>query len=233
MILSIVFTLALLNILVGIDSQTAEADLNESTRIKNIPKDVRTQAELLPFGAASSSYNANKEFWETIYQNSLFNVRTTYNALSGDRVCMSCPIDRSLYNTLYLDAMAQVGDGSLNSAKSFSKNGATEYPPRFSISWTTQLGEGRTIFFCRNNTKITPTPVYISVDDENDIVPSGRQRPRGGSTTAELDYTCENNRLCLINVRHNFPTTYQCLFKSFIQSVKLNVIGKLQINKSF
>jgi hypothetical protein len=249
--LSIIFSLALLYIILtaaAVDSQAAavENDFSESTRVKYSPKDARAQSELLPFGAAaaaSSNYNANKEFWETIYQNSIFNVRTTYNALSGDRVCMSCPIDRSLYNTLYVEAMSQAGYGGAaqNPTRSSSNNNGGsagggsggDYPPRFTISWTTQLGEGRTIFFCRNNTKITSTPVYISINDENDIVPPGRQPARGGGgggggggPTAELDYTCENNRLCLINVRHNFPVAYQCLFKSFIQSVKLNVIGK-------
>jgi hypothetical protein len=153
--------------------------------------------------------SSNKEFWDQIYQNSMLNTKTKYNALSGDKVCFSCPIDRNIFTSLYHEAI----DGRSNGT-----------PPRITISWATQLNENRVIFFCRNNTRIATNPVILSLNQES-LDKSNSIYENDGS---ELDYSCENNYLCLINVKKSYPQIYQCFIKSYVLNVKLNVIGKYQ-----
>jgi hypothetical protein len=151
----------------------------------------------------------NKKFWDQLYQNSMLNTKTKYNAMSGDKVCFSCPIDRNTFTSLYHDAVDQISNGT---------------PPRITISWAAQLNENRVIFFCRNNTRLASNPVLLSrtivsqeISEKGNII--------NEDDGSELDYSCENNNLCLINVRRSYPQTYQCFIKSYVLNVKLNVIG--------
>lgn len=144
----------------------------------------------------------NKLFWDNIYQNSLINTKTKYNSLSGENVCFTCPIDRSTFNSLYTDA-AKV-----------SQTPDSRSPPQITIAWSSQLSDNRVIFFCRNNTRIAQSPLFLSSD--NDLA----------SDSGQLEYSCEKNRLCLTNLKYNYPENYQCMVKSYVLNVKLNVIGK-------
>ena len=112
---------------------------------------------------------------------------------------------------------------------------AVTTPPRITISWATELNENRVIFFCRNNSRIASNPVYLSLGagdrnheeaDGAEQDPNAIQSSGGRGESGELEYSCENNNLCLLNVKKSYPLTYKCFVKSYILPVKLNVIGK-------
>ena len=156
----------------------------------------------------------NKEFWESMYQNSILNTKRRYNVLNGDRICFTCPIDRNTFTQLY------------NDARKSSKLNSNQAPPPITIVWAAELSQKRLIFFCRNNTKISQRPIYLT----NEIAASdGQSSSIDHSSAAELDYSCEHNRLCLNDVKNSYPDTYQCSIKSFVSNVKMNVIGKLLV----
>ncbi|CAF0842396.1 unnamed protein product [Brachionus calyciflorus] len=155
-----------------------------------------------------SSTELNKEFWETLYQNSLLNTRNKYNVLNDEKVCFTCPVDRSTFTSLYheaIDAMTQ-------------QNQQHQAPPRVTISWIAQLNENRVIHFCSNNTRKVNNPLQLSSNGMN-------SNEVGMST--QLEFSCENNRLCLHNVKNAYPKNYQCLIKSYVLDVKLDVIVQL------
>ena len=183
---------------------------NKDDLTGRIETDLARQSE-----AIYEERSSNKDFWDNIYQNSILNTKTRYNTLSGEKVCFTCPIDRSTFTSLFHQA-----------AKTANTPG--EAPPRITIAWSTQLSENRMIFFCRNNTRMSSAPIFLGSDNEN-----GQQADfgtvRGGGDGGELDYSCENDRLCLINLRHNYPENYQCLVKSYVLNVRLNVIGKFYL----
>lgn len=149
----------------------------------------------------------NKRFWDNIYQNSILYTKSSYNSLSGDNVCFTCPIDRSTYQSLYENAQR---GSNLNEG---------EIPPRVTIAWRSQLADNRVIFFCRNNSRVVSSPIYLSNDNEYD-------HNMGSDTSGQLDFSCDDNKLCLANLKHNYPKKYQCLVKSYVLDVNLNVIGK-------
>lgn len=153
----------------------------------------------------------NKEFWESMYQNSILNTKRRYNVLNGDRICFTCPIDRNTFTQLY------------NDARKSSKLNSNQAPPPITIVWAAELSQKRLIFFCRNNTKISQRPIYLT----NEIANDGHSSSIDHSSAAELEYSCEHNRLCLNDVKNSYPDTYQCSIKSFVSNVKMNVIGKL------
>lgn len=155
---------------------------------------------------ALSTSTLNKNFWDNIYQNSILNTKTKYNTLAGEKVCFTCPIDRNTFQSLF--HQAELASGQTG-----------KVPPRITIAWTTQLSGNRMIFFCRNNTRMTRSPIHLGSDTTS-------------SDGGQLDYTCENDRLCLTNLKHNYPENYQCLVKSYVLPVKLNVIGKFIFNLS-
>jgi hypothetical protein len=157
---------------------------------------------------SSQKKDTNKEFWDLLYQNSMLNSKVKYNSLNGDKVCFVCPVDRNIFTSLYHDALA------IN----YGKNNGT--PNRITISWATQFNENRIVFFCRNNTKIALNPVILSYSNDLDGLNNVND-----NNVSELDYICENNKLCLINVKKSYPQTYQCFIKSYVLNVKLNVIG--------
>ena len=157
---------------------------------------------------------ANKEFWDRLYHNAFSNTKTKYDVLNGDRVCLTCPIDRAMYNNLYHEVA-----GAYNTS-------SNQVPPRVSITWTSQLPNDHTIFYCRNNMRVNQMPAVQNYDTDGY---SEQQRGRG---SGEVDFTCENNQLCLRNVRYHYPDSYQCLIRSYVQSVKLNVIGKSKMSAS-
>ena len=193
-------------ILVGI---TMSIPYNKDDLTGRIETDLAMQSE-----ATNEERTSNKDFWDNIYQNSILNTKTKYNTVSGEKVCFTCPIDRSTFTSLFHQA-----------AKSANTPG--EAPPRITIAWSTQLSENRMIFFCRNNTRMSSAPIYLGSDNENgQQADFGTIRTSGGGDGGELDYSCENDRLCLINLRHNYPENYQCLVKSYVLNVRLNVIGK-------
>jgi hypothetical protein len=167
-----------------------------------------------------ASIDPNQEFWESLHQNSMFNTRKTYNVPNNEKVCFTCPIDREIFKNLY-DAAA----GSTHAVYGGQK--VVPAPPRVSIAWATELPENRLIFFCRNNTKITTSPIHLSSDYD---INGGGDKSLGDS---QLDYTCENNRLCLLNAKNNYPHMYKCYVKSHVLNVKLNVIGKLEFFFNF
>jgi hypothetical protein len=176
----------------------ANANLYSSTSMVEFGDE---PAHATPHTGEMTTSTMNKNFWDNIYQNSILNTKTRYNTLAGEKVCFTCPIDRNTFQSLFHQAELASG-----------KPG--EVPPRLTIAWTTQLSGNRMIFFCRNNTRMTRTPIHLGSDnDEAD----------GG----QMDYSCENDRLCLSNLKHNYPENYQCLVKSYVLPVKLNVIGKL------
>jgi hypothetical protein len=156
----------------------------------------------------------NKEFWESMYQNSILNTKRRYNVLNGDRICFTCPIDRNTFTQLY------------NDARKSSKLNSNQAPPPITIVWAAELTQKRLIFFCRNNTKISQRPIYLT----NEISSEGHSSPLDHSSAAELEYSCEHNRLCLNDVKNSYPDTYQCSIKSFVSNVKMNVIGKHLVN---
>lgn len=177
----------------------------------------RNVDDLEPVTLSTASENAinklmpasesNKQFWDNMYQNSLLNTKTKYNSLSGENVCFTCPIDRNTFDSLFREAAKAAGtpDGMA--------------PPRVTITWSSPLTNDRLIFFCRNNTRMTSSPIYLS-SDNND------QNSLGASDSGQIEYSCDNNRLCLTNLKHNYPENYQCMVKSYLLNVKLNVIGK-------
>lgn len=156
----------------------------------------------------TDSRSLNKEFWEQIYQNSMLNTRTRYSVLNDERVCFTCPIDRGIFNSLYAEAMDQTNISNLQSL------------PPLTITWAAQLNEQRVLFFCRNNSRLSTNPIHLS---SNDLTSSGTVYT---STGTELEYSCENHRLCLTNVKNSFPKNYQCFVKSYVLNVRLDVIGK-------
>ena len=168
--------------------------------------------------AVLASTDPNQEFWETLHQNSMFNTRKTYNVPNNEKVCFTCPIDREIFKSLY-DAAA----GSTHAVYGGQK--VVPAPPRVSIAWATELPENRLIFFCRNNTKITTSPIHLSSDYDMNGGGGAGDKSLGDS---QLDYTCENNRLCLLNAKNSYPHMYKCYVKSHVLNVKLNVIGKLE-----
>lgn len=164
--------------------------------------------ETNPLDASKSSSDLNKEFWEIMYQNSMLNTRTKYNVLNDEKVCFTCPIDRNIFTSLYHDAL---DSGAANAQQQH------QAPPRVTISWATQLNENRIIFFCKNNTRRATNPLYIS-SDESSI--------ENGMSSTQMEFSCENNRLCLHNVRNSYPKNYQCYVKSYVLNVRMDVIGK-------
>jgi hypothetical protein len=159
---------------------------------------------------------SNKQFWDKIYTNSLLNTKTKYNSLSGENVCFTCPIDQTTFDSLYQEAK-----------RTQQQQESSKSPPKITIAWSSQLSNDRVIFFCRNNTRMTSSPIYLSSDQmDSDLIHTD-----GGSSSSDssqLEYSCDNNRLCLTNLKHNYPENYQCMVKSYVLNVKLNVIGKLK-----
>lgn len=166
-----------------------------------------------------ASADSNQEFWETLHQTSMFNTRKTYNVPNNEKVCFTCPIDREIFTSLYHEASTGVGDTNQIYGKK-----VVPAPPRVSISWATEMSENRLIFFCRNNTKITTSPIHLSNDYDTQI--GGNDLMQKSVGDSQLDYTCENNRLCLLNAKNNYPHMYKCYVKSYVLNVKLNVIGR-------
>jgi hypothetical protein len=157
--------------------------------------------------SVSNSYNkvfmqTNKEFWDQMYQNSMINKKTKYDIINGGNICLTCPIDRNTFNSLYNEARVQANISSSSQA-----------PPKLNIGWTSSMSSDRVTFFCRNNSKVVKHPIYLN---KNEL-----------STNNELEYICEENKLCLINVKSSYPHKYQCLVKSHVLDVQLNVVGKL------
>lgn len=154
-----------------------------------------------------SIQESNKRFWDTIYQNSKFNTKSAYNMMSGDNVCFTCPINADTYKSLY------------ENAQRASNLDDTEIPPRVTIAWRSQMPDNRVIFFCRNNTRVVSSPVYLSSENEF-------EQNLGADSGGQLEYSCEDNKLCLANLKYNYPKKYQCMVKSYVLDVNLNVIGK-------
>ena len=149
----------------------------------------------------SPTIDPNREFWESIFQNSILNTKRRYNVLQDDRVCFTCPIDSNTFSLLYKEAHKSQKDNP-------------QHLPAISISWSTEVNPERLIFFCRNNTKISSIPIYLN----SQVV--GRN-----SKQDELKYSCEHNRLCLEDVKKTYPETYQCSIKAYVATVKMNVLG--------
>lgn len=189
----------------GVEPETMEA--NESNRVDKI-----------------STANVATEFWEQIYQNSMLNTKSRYSVLNDERVCFTCPIDRTTFTSLYHEALDQSSSQTLGSMQSL---------PPLTITWAAQLNENRVIFFCRNNSRLTSSPVYLS-GDVMGAAGGGAAAAAAASLAhhqqqqhgAQLDYSCESNRLCLSSVKSFYPKSYQCFVKSYILNVKLDVIGK-------
>jgi hypothetical protein len=157
----------------------------------------------------SNSYNkvftqTNKEFWDQMYQNSMINKKTKYDIINGGNICLTCPIDRNIFNSLYNEARVQANITSSSQA-----------PPKLNIGWTSSMASDRVTFFCRNNSKVVKHPIYLNKNELN--------------SNNELEYICEENKLCLINVKSSYPHKYQCLVKSHVLDVQLNVVGKLLV----
>ena len=172
----------------------------------------------------------NQDFWDTLHQASMFTKKKPYNILHNEKVCFTCPIDRETFASLYQEAAKSVPGGEAGLQNMQQTN--MPAPPRVSISWATQLPENRIIFFCRNNTRIATTPIHLSSDyDPHTSGNSADESARsgGGMVESQLEYSCENNRLCLSNVKNNYPHAYQCYVKSYVLNVKLNVIGNLNL----
>jgi hypothetical protein len=143
---------------------------------------------------------SNKDFWETMYQNSMLNKKTRYDILSSGSVCFTCPIDRAMFQNLYNEARAQ------------SNQSGSIAPPRISIGWSSEVNN-RFIFFCKNNSKD-----FAKVP----LLPDGEYGSGG-----EIEYVCEDNKLCLLNVKPNYPQKYKCYAKSHVVNVNMNVVGRL------
>ncbi len=149
----------------------------------------------------SPTIDPNREFWESIFQNSILNTKRRYNVLQDDRVCFTCPIDSNTFSLLYKEAHK-------------SKKDNPQHLPSISISWSTEVNPERLIFFCRNNTKISTIPIYLN----SQLIGKNPKQD-------ELKYSCEHNRLCLEDVKKNYPETYQCSIKAYVASVKMNVLS--------
>ena len=188
---------------------SSEEDPNS---LRNDPITIQSAHEPPPL----ASSDPNQEFWEVMHQNTRFSDKKSYSVRNDDKVCLTCPIDREIFTNLYQEAAANT--------PGFSQK-LVPAPQRVSISWATEPSENRLIFFCRNNTKITSGPVALNSDYDAQGGSSGGQ-DRGVSDT-QLDYTCENNRLCLLNAKKSYPHIYKCYVKSYVLNVNLNVIGKI------
>lgn len=160
----------------------------------------------------SNANNVAAEFWEQIYQNSMLNTKSRYNVLNDERVCFTCPIDRATFTSLYHEALDQSSSQALGTMQSL---------PPLTITWAAQLNENRVLFFCRNNSRLIAPSISLS----GDIASSQNDRQHG----AQLEYSCESNRLCLNSVKSSYPKSYQCFVKSYVLNVKLDVIGKFNL----
>lgn len=152
-----------------------------------------------------SVVESDKDFWENLYQNSLLNTRNKFNVLNGEKVCFTCPVDRNTFSNLYQESASPLS------------NQEHQLPPKVTISWIAQLNGNRVIPFCSNNTRKVPNPLQLSSN--------GLNSDEAGIST-QIEFSCENNRLCLHNVKNSYPNNYQCLIKSYALDVKLDVIGK-------
>jgi hypothetical protein len=165
-------------------------EVNTDTPLRaNQQYEIKSSNYLNDFSVSES----NKDFWDIMYHNSM-NLKTKFTRMNGEKVCFTCPIDRSAYTELYKNAMERADDEQ-REARS---------PDRTSINWSTKLSNNIDILLCRNNSK----------------------QQRSSLVSGELDYTCENDRLCLIGVTYTYPRAYQCYVKSYAFKVQLEVVGE-------
>ena len=143
----------------------------------------------------------NKQFWDQLQIKSILNNPSTYNVYAGEKVCFTCPIGNKMFSELF----------AIESRKS---NTPLIGPPKLPIKWTSYIS-AKTVNLCSNNTKQTTNDILLdlfklpaSLDIED----------------SKLEYTCENDQLCLINSKHNYPEDFTCVLPYKSLGIKLNVL---------
>ena len=140
--------------------------------------------------------STNKEFWERLNIASYAPTKSVYNTYVGQNICMTCPIDRTLYR-----ALIHRGKNELQRKMGDHYNG--EMPNKILINWSTFIN-GKLINLCSNNTKSTKNAIFLPY-----------MKSREESTI--LEFTCENDRVCLNNMKNFYPKSFTCNygFESF------------------
>ena len=147
--------------------------------------------------------SSNKEFWERLNIASYAPTKTAYNTYVGQNICMTCPVDRTLYR-----ALLHRGKNDLQRKMGDHYNG--EMPNKILINWSTFVG-GKLINLCSNNTKSSKNAVFLPYTKRKE-------------ESTILDYTCEDDRVCLYNMKNFYPKVFSCNygFESF--EVTSNVV---------
>lgn len=134
--------------------------------------------------------SSNKEFWDRLNINSYSAPKLTYNTYLGQGVCMSCPVDRNLYRSLLAKGKSQI-------RKQLGDHYTGETPDKLVIRWSSLIN-GQFTPLCANNTKSTKNTIFLNYGRKFDLEPTN------------LDYTCENERLCIWKVKNFYPKSYSC-----------------------
>jgi hypothetical protein len=149
----------------------------------------------------------NDEFWKVINTQSIIHSSNSYNGIIGEKICFTCPISRQIYNDLYDE-------------KSRLANTPGEAPPRLVISWYVHKNN-RVVYLCKNDTKINSyDPIYVSKTTQH--------YQTNYIDDNQLDFSCENQRLCLNYLKNGSPENYFCNIASKHLNVKLKVLVDLK-----
>ena len=144
---------------------------------------------------------ANKQFWDQLQIISILNTPSSYNVYAGEKVCFTCLISSKMFTELY----------EIESKRS---NTPLIGPPKIPIKWTSYIS-GKTYNLCANNTKQTTKDIVLDLF---------RLPQTLDMADSKLDYACENDQLCLLNSKHNYPDDFTCVLPYKSLGIKLNVL---------
>ena len=156
---------------------------------------------------------ANKEFWEILQLKAILNPKTTYNAFEGETICISCPINKESYLKLYDTAMLSSNTGPVY--ESLLNPHLNRDPPKpLPIIWSLPNMKA----LCDNNVKL----LY-------DINRDNYKNTTLSKFDLKPDFSCDNNQLCLSNVKIGLPEKYFCHIGGQKMKADINIRGKIKI----
>ena len=85
-------------------------------------------------------------------------------------------------------------------------NASLQHKP-VSITWFGDVSSTLKLIYCKNDTK---------PNNELPLLIDGNKR---------VDYECMHGNICLKNVDYFYPTQYECAIRSFVYSIKLDIIS--------
>ena len=176
--------------------------------------------------------SSNKEFWDNLYQNSIMNTKKRYDVVNSANVCLQCPISREAFTTLHTDAKLRSAGGNLTHNR-YGQMMSAPAPPRVTIMWASESSTHMT-YYCKNGRNLhnqrssSNSNANNNNNNNNQVAEAARQQSASASQSDQQDveFVCEDTRLCLLNVRSHYPSQYKCMVKSNVFDVKMNVIGK-------